>query len=234
MRSAIPLARVIRMADVSPKTHNYSIKARSTMSLLHQRRRNIITRELAARHPYIAPALYPYIFPLYHPHSLDVILFWDIPSHERSGHVLVSGTILGAEHGALNAVIQEAEETKAKRWIYAETQREKSSILEAIRGSEWNAEMNPVSLVVIEPDIIKHNFSEMSVLPAAHTVKKIYLTILHRSCQVPITLMLRNFSMTHSSKYTLKLASEATPDDPSGPKYAFLHFKSDYNLMDVA
>jgi trafficking protein particle complex subunit 8 len=207
---------------MSSKTPNYSIKAPSTMSLLHQGRRTKITRELVARHPYITPALHPYIFPLYHPHSLDVILFWDIPSHGRSGHVLVSGAILGAEHGGLNAVIQEVEETKVKRTMYAETDRERSSILEAIRGSEWNAEMNPVSLITIEPDIVNHNFSETSV-SAAYAPEHTHLTTPHRSCQVPVALLLRNFSMTHSSKYTLKLAPEAAPDDPSRPKYAFLH-----------
>lgn len=132
------------------------------MSLLHQSRRNHVARELVARHPYIAPALHPYIFPLYHPHSLDVLLFWDLPSSGRSGHVLVSGVIVGAEHGALNAVIQEAQEMKLKRSIYAETQRERSSILEAIRASQWNAEVNPVSLTIIEPGIINHIF-DMSV-----------------------------------------------------------------------
>ena len=34
-------------------------------------------------------------------------------------------------------------------------------------------------------------------------------------------MMLRNWSMTHPSRYTLKLAAEVISDDPSGPKYAF-------------
>jgi trafficking protein particle complex subunit 8 len=130
------------------------------MSLLHQGRRNIIARELMARHPHIALNLHPYIFPLYHPHSLDVLLFWDIPSGGRSGHVLISGTTIGAEHGALHNIIREAEETKVKRSIYAETQMERANILEAIRTSEWNAEMNPVLLTTIKSDVIHHNFSE--------------------------------------------------------------------------
>jgi len=138
------------------------------MSLLHQGRRNLIARELMVRHPYIAPALHPYIFPLYHPHSLDILIFWEIPSSERSGHVLISGVNVGAEHGALNAVIQEARELKVKRSIYAETDRERSSILEAIRASEWNAEMNPVSLTTIEPGVINHDFSERSVSINTH------------------------------------------------------------------
>jgi trafficking protein particle complex subunit 8 len=130
------------------------------MSLLHQGRRNIIARELMTRHPHIALNLHPYIFPLYHPHSLDVLLFWDIPSNGRSGHVLISGATIGAEHGTLHNVIREAQETKVKRSIYAETQMERASILEAIRTSEWNAEMNPVLLTTIKPDVIHHNFSE--------------------------------------------------------------------------
>ncbi|KAH9064332.1 ER-golgi trafficking TRAPP I complex 85 kDa subunit-domain-containing protein [Lactarius vividus] len=149
------------------ETPSYSIQARSMMSFLHQGRRNIIIRQLAAQHLFIASAIHPHIFPLYHPHSLDIILFWDVPSDGRSGHILVSGGILGAEHGALNAVIQEAEEMKVKRSMYAETQRERSSVLEAIRASEWNAEMNPVLLVIIEPDVVRHNFSELSV-PIVH------------------------------------------------------------------
>lgn len=181
------------------ETPSYSIQARSTMSLLQQGRRNIIIRQLATQHPYIAPDIHPHIFPLYHPHSLDIILFWEVPSDGRSGHILVSGAILGAEHGALNAAIQETEEMKVKRSMYAETQRERSSVLEALRASEWNAEMNPVSLVITEPGVVRHNFSELS-------------------CHVPVNLMLRNFSMTHPSKYTLKLASEVIPDDPSGLK----------------
>jgi hypothetical protein len=122
-----------------------------------------MAHELSVRHPYIAAALHPYIFPLYHPHSLDVLIFWDIPSSERSGHVLISGANVGAEHGALNAIIREVQELKVKRSIYAETERERASILKAIQASEWNAEMNPVTLTTIEPGVINHDFSERSV-----------------------------------------------------------------------
>jgi trafficking protein particle complex subunit 8 len=138
------------------------------MSLLHQGRRNWSVRDLLVRHPYITPSLHPYIFPLYHPHSLDVLILWDIPSSERSGHVLISGANVGAEHGALNALIQETQELKVKRSMYAETERERSSILEAIRASEWNAETNPVSLTTIEPDLVNHDFSERSVSILTH------------------------------------------------------------------
>jgi hypothetical protein len=127
-----------------------------------------MARDLLVRHPYVAAALHPYIFPLYHPHSLDVLIFWDIAASERSGHVLISGVNVGAEHGALNAVIQEVQKLKVKRNIYAETERERSSILEAMRASEWNAEMNPVTLTTIEPGVINHDFSERSVSIITH------------------------------------------------------------------
>jgi hypothetical protein len=175
------------------------------------------------RYPYITPALHPYIFPLYHPHSLDVLIFWDIPSSERSGHVLISGVNVGAEHGALNAIIQETQELKVKRIMYAETDRERSSILEAIRASEWNAEMNPVSLTTIEPGVINHDFSERSESINTHALESVSPCLPYRSCQIPVTFMLRNFSMTHPSKYTLRLASsEASTNDPLGTKCVLL------------
>ena len=191
------------------------------MSLLHQGRRNVITRELLVRHPYITPALHPYIFPLYHPHALDVLIFWDIPSSERSGHVLISGVNVGAEHGALNDIIQETQELKVKRSMYAETDIERSSVLEAIRACEWNAEMNPISLTTIEPDVINHDFSERSVSLDTYAVE--CLNMWYRSCQIPVTFMLRNFSMTHPSKYTLKFASsEVSTNDRPGTKCVLL------------
>ena len=132
-----------------------------------------MARKLVAQHPYIAPALHPHIFPLYHPHSLDVLIFWDIPSSEKSGHLLISGVNVGAEHGALNAIIQETQELKVKRSMYAETDIERLSILESIRASEWNAEMNPVLLTTVEPDVISHDFSERSVSINTHASESV-------------------------------------------------------------
>ncbi|KAI0051657.1 hypothetical protein FA95DRAFT_1484733 [Auriscalpium vulgare] len=160
----------------------------STMqSFLHQGRRNNAARHIAAVHRNLPHHLYPAIFPLYHPHAVDVVIFWEIPSEGRSGHILVTGTTLGAGHGDLNGIIQEAEEMKVKRNMYAETQIERSSILEAIRASEWNSETNPVVLTVQGSGaVVEHDFSSSS-------------------CHIPVTLSLRNYSLTRPAKYTFKL-----------------------------
>lgn len=47
-----------------------------------------------------------------------------------------------------------------KRSMYAETQREKGAILEAIRNSEWNAEMNPLMVAFSDGQLIQHDFSK--------------------------------------------------------------------------
>ena len=74
---------------------------------------------------------YHTLFPLYNPASLDALVFWEIPSQKRSGHVLVSGLTLGAEHGDLGSIIEERESTKIERTVYAETQME---IMTAVRA----------------------------------------------------------------------------------------------------
>ena len=86
-------------------------------------------------------------------------MFWEIPSQGRSGHILVTGAPLGAAHAALQEVIQDVEQSKGVRSMFAETRREREEILEAIRSSEWNMEMNPLSTAVECPDRIEHDFS---------------------------------------------------------------------------
>ncbi|KAG6862433.1 hypothetical protein C0995_011873 [Termitomyces sp. Mi166 len=135
-----------------------SISRPSTLDLICQSKRSVIIRGLSESHPHIPRESYPRIFPLYHPESIDFIVFWEIPSQQRSGYIVVSGLSLGAGHAALGSIIEEAENAKVKRSIYAETQREKEEILDAIRNSEWNTEMNPTVLVLQEPTTTHHDF----------------------------------------------------------------------------
>lgn len=90
---------------------------------------------------------------------MDIVIFWEIPAQGRSGHLLITGLILGATHGPLMEVIEEAENAKVKRSMYAETRRERAEILEAVRNSEWNAEMDPLSVVPRDGLVVEHDFS---------------------------------------------------------------------------
>lgn len=100
------------------------------------------------------------MFPLRNPQALDVIAFWEIPSEQRRGYVTVPGLLLGASHGPLDEIIQLSETAKVKRTMYAETTREKGEILEAVRASEWNAEMDPTVVRVVSEPHIGHDFSQ--------------------------------------------------------------------------
>jgi trafficking protein particle complex subunit 8 len=111
-------------------------------------------------HPHIPVHSHPFIFPLYNPFSVDIVIFWDIPSQQRSGHLLVPGITFGAGHAALKEIIEDAEGIKVKRNMYAETQREKDEILDAIRASEWNAEMNPIVVTLQHGHKLEHDFTE--------------------------------------------------------------------------
>ncbi|KAG6878643.1 hypothetical protein C0993_001166 [Termitomyces sp. T159_Od127] len=135
-----------------------SISRPSTLDLIWQSKRGVVTRGLTQSHPHIPNESYPKIFPLYHPASVDFVVFWEIPSQHRSGYI-TSTLSLGAGHAALGSIIEEAEDAKVKRSMYAETQREKEEILDAIRNSEWNTEMNPAVLVLQGPCTTSHDFS---------------------------------------------------------------------------
>lgn len=70
------------------------------------------------------------------------------------------GTRMGAAHAALDDIIDKAESAKVKRSMYAETQREKIELVDGVRGSEWNEEMNPVSVTVEDLGAVEHDFGK--------------------------------------------------------------------------
>ncbi|KAF8213184.1 ER-golgi trafficking TRAPP I complex 85 kDa subunit-domain-containing protein [Mycena galopus ATCC 62051] len=161
----------------------------ATRHFIHSGRRSSVLRHLANAHPHIPAHSYPSIFPLYNPNSVDFIIFWQIPDQDRRGHIVVSGITLGAGHAALKDMIDEAENAKVKRSMYAETQRQKMDVLDAIRNSEWNTEMNPI--VITQEEVrVGHDFSTSPL-------------------HVPVTLTVRNYSPTHSSRFVLKFVPEA-------------------------
>ena len=127
---------------------------------VHCSRRTYNTQRAATCHPYIPPDSHPRIFPLFNPYALDIILFWELDGDGRCGHVLVPGLTLGARHGYLDRMLDDAESAKVKRSMYAETQRERSEILRAIRESEWNAEMDPTVVIHEIPGTMQHDFSK--------------------------------------------------------------------------
>lgn len=176
--------------------HAHSVEDTPTRHFVHTSRRKFISRAVATEHPYIPPASHPYVFPLYNPAALDVVIFWEIPSQERSGYISVSGLLLGAGHAALRELIEEAQNAKVKRSMYAETQREREGILEAIRTSEWNAEMNPIVVRVQDGLRVEHDFAKGGRL-------------------APITFVLRNYSLTHPARFTLRLGHEKRSSYPS-------------------
>ena len=133
------------------------------MHFIQSGRRKFVSRTIADVHSYIPPTSHPSIFPLYNPTSIDMIVFWTIPLQNISGHISVHGITLGAGHATLDGIVEEAESAKVKRSMYAETRRENMEILNAIRGSEWNVEMNPVVLSLQDVGTQVHDFSKGSV-----------------------------------------------------------------------
>ena len=117
-------------------------------------------RLLADQFPNLTARTLPFVFPLRNPQGLDIIVFWEILSEGRRGFVIVRSLLLGAVHAPLDEFIQRSETAKVKRTMYAETTREKGAILEAVRASEWNADMDPIVVRVVSEPCVEHDFSQ--------------------------------------------------------------------------
>ncbi|KAH8102427.1 ER-golgi trafficking TRAPP I complex 85 kDa subunit-domain-containing protein [Cristinia sonorae] len=171
-----------------------SLKDPALHHFLHADRRNQVTHRLSAQNPHIPQSSHRSIFPLYPPSALDLVIFWEIPSQERKGHILLPIGNLGADHAPLSEVLDTVDNLKAKRSMYAETERERRELIEAIRSSEWNAETNPITLAVSDGMTVEHDFASRP------------------PCHVTIKFTIRNYSLTNPARYALTLPS--SPQQP--------------------
>ncbi|TCD62768.1 hypothetical protein EIP91_006412 [Steccherinum ochraceum] len=169
-----------------------SINSPAIREFIHAGRRNHVSRHISKGHPHIPQTQHRSVFPLYNPTSLDFVVFWEIPSQDRRGHVLIPISHLGAEHAPLAQVLDDVENTKAKRSMYAETRRERMELIQAIKNSEWNAETDPIGINVMGGITLSHDFASSP-------------------CHVPVTFVLRNHSLTNPARYTLTLPARSLP-----------------------
>ena len=133
---------------------NLTFTSDATPYLVRQNKRKLVRQSLSSTYSSISSTPHPTIFPLYGPASLDALVFWEIPPQKQSGDVLVSGLTLGAKHGGLGSIIEEAEGAKVKKSMYAETQKENMEN----EGGEWNVSSNPVVVSVKCELVVEHNF----------------------------------------------------------------------------
>ncbi|EMD42167.1 hypothetical protein CERSUDRAFT_90771 [Gelatoporia subvermispora B] len=179
--------------DVLCKHHTAEQSVRSALEpstsyFIHSSRRTHVAHSTAASHPYIPANTHQHIFPLYHPSAVDIVVFWESATQDRSGLILLPGVTLGASHAPLQEIIEEAENTKVKRSMYAETQRERLDILQAVRDCQWNAEMDPVVVAVQDGAELAHDFTK-------------------GPCHAPVIFTLRNVSLTNPCRVVLRLST---------------------------
>ncbi len=179
------------------------------MDFIHSARWKYTSQHVIQHHSSIPSSLHSSIFPLYNPTAVDFIIFWEYPSQHRSGHINLHGLTLGAQHAALDIIIDEAENAKVKRSMYAETRRENVQVVEALGHSEWNFEMNPIAVSVKGSIAETHDFSTgyVQYLYRRMNIDKVKIK---RPCHVPVEFLLRNHSFELPASYTLKLHPGAT------------------------
>jgi trafficking protein particle complex subunit 8 len=136
---------------------NMADSAPEAVYFLYESLRTSQARATATAHPLIPATSHACIFPFHHPRSLEIAVSWEIPSQKRHGVIFASGVALGAGHDALREVLSATDVAGGGRSMYAETAREKAQIIDALRTSIWNAEMNPL-VVLAADETVEHDF----------------------------------------------------------------------------
>lgn len=141
---------------------------------------------LSAQLPTLSPTQLPHLFPLFSPRSVDLAVFWHIPSTGVSGHHHLADIPLGAGHDALREVLEEAELTAGG--LYEESQRERTLLLSGLGRSEFGIEENPLQVRVEVPEVVELDLSNGGWLEVGFWV--------------------RNASPVKAVAFTLRLADE--------------------------
>lgn len=125
-------------------------------SVLHTHRA-LRSLELSARLPTVAPSLHRHLFPAFESRSIDLLVFWTVPSTGARGHHHLTGIPLGASTNRLRDVLDKAE-LKAGG-LYAESQRERTALLAGLRRSELGTDEDPARVSVAVNEFVTHDFA---------------------------------------------------------------------------
>ncbi|PPQ62964.1 hypothetical protein CVT24_006070 [Panaeolus cyanescens] len=190
----------LRCSPVGKSLQKPHLQNAAIRNFVHTNRLHYTSRHISNTHPYIPQKRHASIFPLYHPDAVHFVVFWKDVNRDRSGHINVHGLSLGVGHAALAGILEEAENAKVKRSMYAETRKENLEIIGAIRSSEWNYESNAVDVYFQKTAHISHDFDTG---PYSGSVD----------------LILRNHSLVCPVRYVLKLRTETNSRSLLPPPY---------------
>ena len=99
----------------------------------------------------------PELFTLYGSNDLDLICFWEIPGSTRKGHHHIVGIFLGVQQPPLQP---SAGQKNLGRALFAQTEREKTALLNNLLRNRHLREENPVKAVVELDDRLQHDFDK--------------------------------------------------------------------------
>jgi hypothetical protein len=127
------------------------------LSSILQTHRALRSLELSARIPTVDSSLHRHLFPSFESRSIDLLVFWTVPSTGARGHHHLTGIPLGASTNRLRNVLDKAE-LKAGG-LYAESQRERTALLAGLRRSELGTDENPARVTLQVDNNVAHDFS---------------------------------------------------------------------------
>ncbi|KAK4058005.1 hypothetical protein OIO90_000744 [Microbotryomycetes sp. JL221] len=168
------------VAAAESQSLNFDSSSAEVVQSVMSTHRALRLASLSAQYPIIPMTLLRHLFPLFSPRTLDLLVFWTVPSTGARGHHHLTGIPLGAGSNDLKDVLA-AGETKAGG-LYAESQRERTLLLSSLARSEFGRSDNPVKVWIEVNDAIEHDFDE-------------------GPCIVPVAFKIRNLSTTKAFSY---------------------------------
>lgn len=136
----------------------YDMSAGPLVTSILKSRATLRNSALEQQFATIPASIQRHIFRQFTARTLDIIIFWSIPSRGKHGHHHLADLRLGASENSVGEILQNAEGIAGG--LYAESQREREILLANIQSSEYGITDNPITVVQSAPPSVEVDFEQ--------------------------------------------------------------------------
>lgn len=175
---------------------------RLSMASKHQARQTSLTNQ----YPILTAQQVRDLFPLFMTDDVDLVLYYSIPSLNKTGHFYVTGMHIGFQTALqLQLSKRVLDASKTSKILYAQTVREKKALITSLLKTKTLKDVSPVRVVLECADILRHGFVSLSSSRQSPLV-------------VDVKVFVKNISWTNKADFFLEMLPPAE-NSTSGNNY---------------
>ncbi|CED84527.1 Protein with predicted involvement in meiosis (GSG1) [Phaffia rhodozyma] len=144
-------------------------------------------QSLVSQYPLIPSTNLHAIFPLFGPSDVSMLVFWEISSQNRAGHVVVPISSVGPSESIFLRSEDKEDGARVVRSMFEATDNAKRALMDCVLSGPLGIEDDPVVVAIeVDSEFARHPFSQ-------------------GPCRIPVNIQIHNTSINLATRVMLKL-----------------------------